>query len=124
MRHLLQRISISKWQEPGFWNRIFPPIATTKAYDTIISIITMMFSPYLIKGIADNANVSAISQIQNRLSVSFIYQFAIFFIVPEFAIAVAFFIVVFPFTELVAEIIFRIIGICNPSLTPDTAIFV
>ena len=48
------------------------PIATTTAYDTTISIITMILSPYIIRGIAENANVSAISQIQNCLSVSFI----------------------------------------------------
>ena len=48
------------------------PIATTTAYDTTISIITMILSPYIIRGIAENANVSTNSQIQNRLSVSFI----------------------------------------------------
>lgn len=108
----------------GILEKDIAPIAATTPYDTTISIITLMFSPYIIKGIADNANVSTISQSKNRLSVSFIYQFVIFFIVPEFAIAVAFFIVVFPFTELIAEVIFRIIEVCNPSLASGTAIFV
>lgn len=47
------------------------PIAATTTYDTTISIITMILSPYIIRGIAENANVSTISQIQNRLSASF-----------------------------------------------------
>ena len=45
-------------------------IPATTAYDATISIITRMFSPYIVNGIADNATVSAISRIQNRLSVS------------------------------------------------------
>lgn len=48
------------------------PIAATTTYDTTISIITMILSPYIIRDIAENANVSTNSQIQNRLSVSFI----------------------------------------------------
>ena len=47
-------------------------IAATTTYDTTISIITMILSPYIIRDIAENANVSTNSQIQNRLSVSFI----------------------------------------------------
>lgn len=58
----------------GILEKDINPIAAIAAYDTTISIITLMFSPYIINGIADNANVRAISQIQNRLSVSLIPQ--------------------------------------------------
>ena len=39
-------------------------------------------------------------------------------------VAVAFLIIVFPFAEWVAEIIFRVIKVCNPALTSYTAIVV
>ena len=48
----------------------------------------------------DNPQSSIIaSNFKYRLSVSFIYQFAILFVVPEFSIAVALTIVIFPSTK-------------------------
>lgn len=60
--------------------------------------------------------------VRNFLSVSLINQFAIFFIVPELTETIALFIVIFPYPEWVAEIIFRVIEICNPSFTSDSSI--
>ena len=51
------------------------PIAPAIAYETIISVTIPMLSPYSINGNAERDNVSAISHIQNRSSVSFIALF-------------------------------------------------